>query len=178
VTGVQTCALPSYLQDLHGFDPAGASYVLFAMIAAYNLGTFTYGPLDRLLGGRRPVVRGGALATLSLILALAIWPEAPTAVAIALLLLFSAATPYYVTLTAQCREFVPGAAAGRAITTLNLAGLSGAFAMQWFSGLLIGITGNGDGLGTTLGYRLVFASLAVTLLAALIAYRKVPERPG
>jgi hypothetical protein len=72
---------------------------------------------------------------------------------------------------------VPLERAGRLITTINLSALSVAFAAQWLCGLLVGLTGGGDGLGAPLGYRLVFGFLATMLLAALRVYRGAPERP-
>ena len=64
-----------YLQVVHGLDPVAASWVLLAMITTANIGTFVYGPLDRWLGGRRKVVLGGALATMVMLAALALWPD-------------------------------------------------------------------------------------------------------
>jgi hypothetical protein len=50
------------------------------------------------------------------------------------------AMPFYVTLTAQMRDLVAPQRIGRAITSLYLFGLSGAFLAQWLTGLLIGVT--------------------------------------
>ena len=63
-----------YLQVVHGLDPAEASWVLLAMITTANVGTFVYGPLDRRFGGRRKVVLAGAVATMIMLAALALWP--------------------------------------------------------------------------------------------------------
>ena len=75
-----------YLQVVHGLDPAQASWVLLAMITTANVGTFVYGPLDRRLGGRRKVVLGGAVATMAMLGALALWPGPSLWLAIAMLL--------------------------------------------------------------------------------------------
>lgn len=167
-----------YLQDVHGLAPASASYVLFAMVATYNLGTLAYGLLDRWTRGRKPVVMGGALTSALVMAVLVVWPAPPVALAVLMLVLFAAANPYYVVLTAHCREFVPVERTGRAITTLNLCGLGGAFVAQWVSGLLVAASADSTGLGSSSGYRAVFALIALSLLVALAIYRKVPERPG
>jgi hypothetical protein len=63
-----------------------------------------------------------------------------------------AVMPFYVTLTAQIRDLVPPQRIGRAITSLYLFGLSGAFLVQWLTGLLVGMTADGGRLGSALGY--------------------------
>jgi hypothetical protein len=88
------------------------------------------------------------------------------------------AMPFYVTLTAQIREFVPAHRLGRAITSLYLFGLSAAFFAQWLTGLLVGVTAEPGRIGSPLGYRLVFAFLALILVAALLIYRRTPEPRG
>ncbi len=166
-----------YLQDVHGLGRQEASYILLGMVIALNLGTLGYGPLDRRFATRKGVVAIGALLTASVLSALALWPTLPLPVALLLLHALGLTAPFYVTLAAHCRAFVPVERTGRAITTLNLSALGGAFAAQWLSGLLVALAGRGDGLGSVLGYRLVFAFLALMLLAALAVYRKAPDHP-
>jgi len=166
-----------YLQDIHGLGRDQASYVLLGMALMLNLGTLAYGPLDRWSGSRRGVVRAGAGASLLLLAGLALLPRPPLWLAVSLLLGVALASPFYVTLTAHGRSFVPLERAGRLITTINLSALAAAFGAQWLCGLLVGLTSGSDGLGSPLGYRLVFAFLATMLLAALLIYRAAPERP-
>ncbi|MGH6912138.1 MAG: MFS transporter [Geminicoccales bacterium] len=166
-----------YLQAVHGLDPAEASYVILGMVTTFNLGTLAYGPFDRWLGSRRRVVLGGSFATTALIALLALWPRPGLGPVLVLLHLFALAAPFYVTLTAHSRSFVPLERAGRLITTLNLCALLGAFVAQWLTGLLVGLAGGGQGLGTDLGYRLAFGFVALMLLAALSVYRLAPEKP-
>lgn len=166
-----------YLQDVHGLGRDQASYVLLGMALMLNLGTLAYGPLDRWSGSRRGVVRAGAGASLLLLAGLALLPRPPLWLAVSLLLGIALASPFYVTLTAHGRSFVPLERAGRLITTINLSALAAAFAAQWLCGLLVGLTGGSAGLGSPLGYRLVFGFLAALLAGALLIYRAAPERP-
>jgi predicted MFS family arabinose efflux permease len=166
-----------YLHDVHGLSSDQASYVLLGMAAMLNLGTLAYGPLDRWFGTRRGVVQGGAVTSLVLLSTLALVPRPPLWLAVGLLLGSALASPFYVTLTAHARSFVALERAGRLITTINLSALSVAVAAQWLCGLLVGLSGGGDGLGAPLGYHLVFGFLAMMLLAALLVYRSAPERP-
>jgi predicted MFS family arabinose efflux permease len=142
-----------YLQAVHGLDPAEASYVILGMVTTFNLGTLAYGALDRWLSSRRRVVLGGSFAAMALIALLAVWPSPSLTSVLVLLHLFALAAPFYVTLTAHSRSFVPLERAGRLITTLNLCALLGAFGAQWLTGLLVGL-GGGQGLGSDAGYRL------------------------
>jgi MFS family permease len=165
-----------YLQDIHGLGREQASYALLGMVLMLNLGTLGYGPLDRLFGTRRGVVLAGAGTSCLILAALAVLPQPPLWLALVLLLGLGLASPFYVTLTAHARSFVPIERAGRLVTTINLAALSAAFIAQWICGLLVGPTGSGAALGSAQGYRLVFAFLAGMLLAALLVYRQAPEQ--
>jgi MFS family permease len=166
-----------YLQDVHGLGREQASYVLLGMVVMLNFGTLGYGPLDRWFGTRRGVVLAGAGASLLILAALALPPQPPLWLVVFLFLFLGLASPFYVTLTAHGRSFVPLERAGRLITTINLSALSVAFGAQWLSGLLVGLTGDGETLGSALGYRLMFGFLAAMLFAALLIYRAAPERP-
>ena len=166
-----------YLQAVHGLDPAEASYALLGMVTTFNLGTLAYGALDRWLGSRQRVVLGGSLAAAALIALLALWPSPGLIAVLWLMHLFALAAPFYVTLTAHSRGFVPLDRAGRLITTLNLCALLGAFCAQGLTGLLVGLAG-GEGLGNAAGYRMAFGFVALMLLGALLIYRQAPERPG
>jgi MFS family permease len=167
-----------YLQEVHGLSRDQASYVLLGMVLMLNLGTLGYGPLDRWFGTRRGVVLAGAGASLAILAALALLPRPPLWLVVVLILALGLATPFYVTLTAHGRSFVPIERAGRLVTTINLAALSLAFVAQWLCGVLVGLTGDGAALGSAPGYRLVFAFLAGLLLAAVLVYRAAPERPS
>jgi predicted MFS family arabinose efflux permease len=165
-----------YLQDVHGLDREGASFVLLGLVAAYNFGTLGYGRLDRRFGAHREVVIAGAgLSALCLAL-LAIAPRPPFWAAVLLLHLAMVVMPFYVTLTAQMRDLVPPERIGRAITSIYLFGLSGAFLAQWLTGILVSSMAEAGRIGSAAGYRLVFAFVALILLAALLVYRRAPER--
>jgi predicted MFS family arabinose efflux permease len=167
-----------YLQVVQGLGPGEASWVLLSMVIAVNIGTFIYGPLDRWLGGRRRVVLGGAGVTMVALLAIALWPSPGLWQAIVLLHLVAIASPFYVTLTAHSRSFVPVERAGRVLTTINLFGLGSAFAAQWITGFLVELPGGGsEGLGSEAGFRLAFGFLALMLAGAILVYRMAPERP-
>jgi predicted MFS family arabinose efflux permease len=161
-----------YVQDVHGLDRERASLVLLGLVVAYNLGTLGYGRLERRFGTRRELITGGAALAALCLAALALAPQPPFWVAVSILHIAITAMPFYVTLTAQMRDLVAPQRIGRAITSLYLFGLSGAFLAQWLTGLLIGLTAQAGRIGSALGYRLVFGFIALVLLAALLVYRR------
>jgi predicted MFS family arabinose efflux permease len=165
-----------YLQDVHGLDREQASFVLLGLVTAYNLGTLGYGPLDRGLGTRRGVVMTGASLSALCLALLAVAPRPPFWAAVVVLHLAMLVMPFYVTLTAQMRDLVPPERIGRAITSIYLFGLSGAFLAQWLTGILVSSMAEAGRIGSAVGYRLVFAFVALILLAALLVYRRAPER--
>jgi MFS family permease len=118
---------------------------------------------------------GAGLSALCLAV-LALAPRPPFWAATLVLHLAMLAMPFYVTLTAQMRDLVPPQRIGRAITSIYLFGLSGAFLAQWLTGILIGAMAEAGRIGSASGYRLVFGLIALLLLAALLAYRRTPER--
>jgi predicted MFS family arabinose efflux permease len=165
-----------YLQDVHGLGREQASFVLLGLVAAYNIGTLGYGRLDRRFGAHRGVVSVGAGLCALCLAVLALAPRLPFWTAVLVLHLAMIVMPFYVTLTAQMRDLVPPQRIGRAITSLYLFALSGAFVAQWLTGILVGSTAAAGRIGSAFGYRLVFGFVALILLAALVPYRRTPER--
>lgn len=165
-----------YLQDVHGLDHEQASFVLLGLVVAYNLGTLGYGPLDRRFGTHKGVVIAGAGLTALCLAVLAIAPQLPFWAAVLVLHLAMVVMPFYVTLTSQMRDLVPPQRLGRAITSIYLFGLSGAFLAQWLTGVLVGSSAAAGRIGSASGYRLVFGFVALILLAGLAIYRRAPER--
>jgi len=166
-----------YLRDIHGLSTTGMSTALLGMVIVFNLATLAYGPLDRLFNTRKRVVLGGAGITTAGLAGLALAPELTLWQAIVLLHVIALGAPFYVVLTAHCRALVPDALVGRAITTLNFVSLSGAFLMQWLTGLIMSGFSDGRGLGSLLGYRMVFAVVALLLIGSAAIYARTPDRP-
>ena len=166
-----------YLREVHGLSAAGASTLLLSMLLAMNLSTLGFGPLDRLLGTRKGVVLGGAalvslaLGTLALLEAPGLWT------ALVLLHLTALGVPFYVTLAAHCRAFVPEGEAGRLIGVLNLLALIGAFAAQWLTGLIVDALAEPGRIGSAAGYRAAFGTVALLTLGASLIYLRAPDRP-
>lgn len=163
-----------YLRDIHGMTGTQSSYVLFAMMLALYLGYMSYGPLDRIFNTRKRVILGGVAAMLMCLAPLAAVPAIPTGIAIVLLVAFAFCSPFYVTLAAHCRGFVPVERVGRALACIQLMGLVSVFILQAAAGVLVE---EAAGNGSATGYRLVFAMVAVVLMVAASAYMRARDVP-
>ncbi len=166
-----------YFTTIQNLDTETASLLLLSMVVALHLGTYCYGPLERLAQSRKRLILAGVGIEIAALSILVIWPDAPLAIAGASLFIFGLAAPFYVVLVAHARSFVPARRAGRAFTCINLAGLTGVFVMQSGTGALIDLVERTGGAPAT-GYRLVFLSVIVILAASAAIYRRQPEAPG
>jgi hypothetical protein len=166
-----------YLRDVHDLSNTQSSFVLLVMMLALYGGYMAYAPMDRVFNTRKWVVLGGVAGMLLCLLPLALSPDLPLAVAVPLLVVFAFCSPFFVTLAAHCRGFVPVHRVGRAIACINLMGLVNVFVLQAAAGVLVeGVTGAGA-QATANGYRLVFAMVAVVLIATGAVYTRVRDVP-
>lgn len=164
-----------YMTEVFALQRDDASYVLLAMMVAFNFGTVAYGPLDRWFNTRKYVVLGGVVTMAALLMVLAFLADSHSAIAVVLLVAFAFFTPMYPVLMAHCRGFVPVEQAGRAITTVTLIGLGGVFAMQLGTGMVMDALREGAGWSAADAYRMVFLLLAAALLLAASVYARVRD---
>lgn len=169
-----------YLRDVYTLSNTESSYALLAMMMAQYLGYLVYGPMDRIFNSRKWVVLGGVGGMLVCLSALAALAELPLGAAVALLVAFAFCSPFYVTLAAHCRGFVPDERVGRAIACISLMGLVNVFVMQVAAGAIVqGTLGGSAGIvdGTAGGYRLVFTMIAAVLLVTAAIYTRAQDVP-
>lgn len=166
-----------YLRDVHALSNTESSYVLLAMMMALYLGYMAYGPMDRIFNTRKWVVLGGVTGMLICLLALAVLPGLQLAMVVTLLVTFSFCSPFFVTLAAHCRGFVPDDRVGRAIACINVMGLVSVFVMQVAAGALVEGVGDATGAAAGGGYRLVFAMVALVLMVTGAVYTRVRDIP-
>ena len=168
-----------YLHDVHGLDGGRRGLVLAAMTIAQLVGVLVCGPLDARFNTRRGVVLAGGATTLSMLVALAAWPNPPTAVAVALLVALCGAASYGVTIVAHGRSLFPDRLLGRGMTTLNLAQVVGASTMPVLTGAVAAaLTPDGPGSATPeAAYRAIFAVIGASLALGLALYARGPDAP-
>ncbi|WP_421997166.1 MFS transporter [Reyranella sp.] len=154
-----------YLYAVHGLDAVQRGNVLLAMGLAQIAGILAYGPMDRLLRSRKKVVLGGAMLSMSLLAALALWPHPPLAVAIVLLTALCFFAAFGTVIVAQGRALFPDRLAGRGVTTVNMAQCLGLTVLPAMVGYIVEAYG-----GTDLAYRLAFGALAAGLVLGASVY--------
>lgn len=157
-----------YFTDVFGLGPEQVGIAGFVMGAAMILGSFAYGPLDRVFGTRKWVVFvGSALSALSLF-ALAYTVEGAPWISTALFAsagFFGACFPMIV---AHGRAFFPPHLAGRGVTIMNLFGIGGVGIAQFVSGRFHGALAPTTDPATL--YAMLFAGLGALVVFGLAFY--------
>lgn len=159
-----------YIAWGYGADYVGVATLVMGL--AMVAGSFTYGPLDRLTGSAKPVVLAGNLACAAFCAVLWWAPLPGLAASVALLAGLGATGMTYAVCVAHGRSFLPPHLTGRGVTLLNLFSIGGVGVMQFATGPLF--EGMGGGLD---GYRALFGTFAVALLAGCAIYAISPARP-
>jgi predicted MFS family arabinose efflux permease len=168
-----------YLHDVYGLDGVARGNVLSAMAVAMIAGTLFYGPLDRRFNTRKGVVLAGAVTTAAVFLVMAVMPNPSLAVASALLALLSFVGAYSLVAMAHGMALFTKELAGRGSTTLNLALMGGAAAMQAITAWIAGLLADSAGSAPAAPYQAVFLFLGVSTLAAVaLYYRTLDVRPS
>jgi MFS family permease len=159
-----------YLTHVYGFDLKGRGDILFVAALTQVIGSFFWGPSDRIFGRYKvPVMIGGGtcLACLTLLATIGTLPI-PLLLAVFALVGFSTGMTSVV--MAHGRSLVPRHLLGRAITLLNIGTMGGGFLVQFVSGAIIDLFPSETGAYPLEAYRLVFGLQAALILAGLIAY--------
>jgi MFS family permease len=159
-----------YLAHVHGMDGATRGNVLLAMAGAQVVGILAFGPLDRRFDTRKWVIVPGALASITLLGALALIPGLSAAAAVALLILFTAVTAYAVIIVAHGRSLFPDHLLGRGVTTVNIAQVIGLTALPLMTGPIVGAFPAPGAVSPEIAYRWAFGAIAATLAAGLAIY--------
>jgi MFS family permease len=162
-----------YLHDVRGLDPVARGNVLSAMAITMIAGTLFYGPLDRRFNTRKGVALAGSTATAAIFLIVGLLPN-PSLTAIAVLLaLLSFAGAYSLVAMAHGMSMFAREMTGRGSTTLNLALMGGAAAIQAATGWLVSAFG-GTG-SVAMPYQAIFVFLGLATLVAAALYCRVPD---
>ncbi len=168
-----------YLADVHGLGTIERGNMLLLMTVAMLIGNVGFGPLDRIFDSRKRVVVAGAALTASSLLALALVPHPPLALAMGLLCALGLACNYVVTILAQGRALFPERLVGRAITLMNAVNFLGGTFLLLSSGHLIRAFPMVDAKTPEMAYRALFGALAAMVALMLVFYlRSRDVRPS
>jgi MFS family permease len=166
-----------YLFDIYSLDAMARGSVILCVPAGMILGNFTITPLDRILHTRKRIIVGCALATAVVLLLFAFQPRMPLIAVTIAFALIGVLSAYTTVIIAHGRCFYPDRLMGRGMTVVNTAVLAGAGIMQALTGAIAGIMAPGATSLPADVYRIIFAALALALLAALVVYRHCPDVP-
>ncbi|MEL7279649.1 MAG: MFS transporter [Pseudomonadota bacterium] len=157
-----------YLIDIHGLTTAQVGQATLAMGVAMILGTFFYGPLDRLFCTRKWVVLSGNLLCAAAIIGLALAIESGVMLAVALCAALGFLGATFPVMIAHARAFFPPALAGRGVTLMNLFGIGGVGLLQFASGQLHASVLTSS--GPSAAYAALFGMFGVALLVGCVIY--------
>ncbi|CUH65357.1 MFS transport protein AraJ [Thalassovita gelatinovora] len=164
-----------YMDQVFGLDATAIGKVTLVMGAAMILGTFAYGPLDRLLGTRKWVIAiGNAMAAVVLFMLYLLPLESywTAALLFAAVGFFGASFPV---LMAHGRSFFPPHLVGRGVTLMNLFGIGGVGLFQVATGKLHSAL-SVDAVSPSDPYRALFLLFAVCLVLGLLPYLLSQDR--
>ena len=167
-----------YLNDVFALDIMARGHVIFVVSLAWLISALAYGPLDRWFDTRRGVVTGGMLLYTATLIALAANSSPSVLVASILLSAFALFAAMASPIFAHARSLFPETHTGRAFTAINVFTWTGVFVMQMGTGAILDAFPVDElGRSPAIAYRTMFGVLAVAVLIALVAYRRVADVP-
>ena len=164
-----------YLRDVYGLDTTGIGWATMAIALAMVIGSFAYGPLDRIFGTRKWVIFGGNLVAVSLVFLLWAVPDAgvwQVSLTMAAIGLFGASFPL---IMAHGRSFYPPHLVGRGVTLMNMFGIGGVGIFQYSSASVFRAA-QGPEVAVTAPYQAVFLFFAVPGLIGCLLYLLSEDR--
>ncbi|MBT4567071.1 MAG: MFS transporter [Marinovum sp.] len=173
--GLRGVWIGPYLTAVHGADAAAVGRAAMIMSLAMIMGTFVYGPLDRIFKTRKWVVLGGnALGALSLGV-LGFVPQIGYTSAVTIFALVGFFGMSYPVLVAHGRSFAPAHLTGRGVTLMNLFSIAGVGVFQVITSRLHKSVVAESGAGTEV-YNPLFMLYALALFTGVLIYGLSQDR--
>ena len=167
VAGIRGLWAGPYLTDLYQASSLQIGEITLLMAIAMIVGSFVYGPLDKLLNTRKWVVFTGNMMVLGALLYLIIYPVSSIAMVSIIFIVIGLCGTSYGVIMAHGRSFLPTHLVGRGVTLINFCSIFGAGAMQFISGRVIDAQANPT---APQSYQLLFGVYAIGLAIALMVY--------
>jgi MFS family permease len=159
-----------YLTHVYGYDLKGRGDVLLVAALCQALGSFFWGPSDRLFGRYKvPVIIGTSTCFVSLVV-LATFGTLPIPLLLVIFAMIGFSTGMTSVVMSHGRSLVPPHLLGRAITLLNIGTMGGGFLVQFVSGSIINLFPTTAGAYPLEAYRLMFGLQAVLVLVGFVVY--------
>ena len=159
-----------YLKDVQGLNVVERGQVLMLMAISWNIGSFIFGYLNRILGGYKRVVIFGAIGTILCLIVLSFIPELEKEFLYIFFCIFGFFGAFSVALLAHYQSLHDKENMGKALTTANFFNFGGVFLMQWISGKIIYYVNGGLLIASKQSYICAFIFVAFCLFIALIIY--------
>ncbi len=161
-----------FMRDVYGLDATGIGWVTMGIALAMVLGSFAYGPLDRIFKTRKWVVLPGNAIAVAFVFALWAMPTSgvwSVALMMAAIGLFGASFPL---IMAHGRSFYPPHLVGRGVTLMNMFGIGGVGFFQFTSANVFNSAKASAGAegAMTAPYQAVFLYFAVPCLIGCVVY--------
>ncbi|GAA6181540.1 MFS transporter [Shimia sp. NS0008-38b] len=164
--GIRGLWIGPYLSDVFSLTTNQIGQATLVMGVAMIVGTFAYGPADRILKTRKWVIIGGNLLGALGLIGLTLFTDSSAIRAILMMSVVGFCGASFPVLIAHARSFFPEHLTGRGVTLMNLFGIGGVGIMQFGSGKLHSAIAPTSPL---LAYQSLFGLLAgLVLLGALI----------
>lgn len=165
--GIRGLWIGPYLSDVFGADTNAIGTATLVMGLAMILGTFAYGPADRIFHTRKWVVIGGNGVAAATLVVLFLWPDSDLWKSIGLMSLVGFCGASFPVIIAHARSFIPEHLTGRGVTLLNLFGIGGVGVMQFGTGPLHRAIAPTN---PVLAYQILFAVFAALLVVGVVIY--------
>lgn len=158
-----------YVADVFAASTETIGQVTFVMAVSMIIGSFAFGPMDRLLKTRKWVIFGGQVLGLLAMLGLFLAPDRSIIFSTGLLAVVGFSGSSFAVLVAHAKAFVPAHLTGRGVTLLNLFGIGGAGIAQFVTGPIhsYGVENFKQSYDP---YTLIFGFFAILTTLGLIAY--------
>ncbi|PJI92577.1 putative MFS family arabinose efflux permease [Yoonia maricola] len=158
-----------FLQDVAGLSAEQSGAVLLLLFAATIAAGYVFGLLDRNAPSRKALIYVAFVVSAACLLSLAAIANPPVSLAIGLLVIMVFSQQFYIPLGAHMRKTVADTHLGRASTLLSLVSVAAIPLMQLGFGAILDATAR-KGFETSDQYRIAFATMGVTILAAGLIY--------
>ncbi len=165
--GIRGLWIGPYLSDVFTLTTSEIGQATLVMGVAMILGTFCYGPADRIFGTRKWVIICGSVVGAVALCGLAIFTDTSALRSVLLMSVVGFCGAAFPVLIAHARSFFPAHLTGRGVTLMNLFGIGGVGVMQFGSGKIHAAIAPTDSL---LAYQTLFGLMAGLILLGSLLY--------
>ena len=164
-----------YLTETFGADSIAIGSVTFFMALSMALGSFLYGPLEKLAGTLKWVILGGNAVQVLMLLWLALAPPDSVFSTGALFSAIGMLGMTYGLQMAQGRAFLTPDLLGRGVTLMNFFNIVGIGIMQVAGGTILELVGSKGGQEAFTSLFLIYALLVTASVAVFAVSKDAPR---